>query len=75
MYIVENENPADIRDLEFSMTNNLKDLRQKAALLSSVDVDLIKLIICSAFYPQLAIGDAHNPYRNSNEIVFHTRCK
>ncbi|KAI7886742.1 P-loop containing nucleoside triphosphate hydrolase protein [Lichtheimia hyalospora FSU 10163] len=72
---LENEGPADIRDLEFSMTNNLKDLRQKAALLSSVDVDLIKLIICSAFYPQLAIGDAHNPYRNSNEIVFHTRFK
>ncbi|KAI9315979.1 P-loop containing nucleoside triphosphate hydrolase protein [Dichotomocladium elegans] len=75
-YLVENDNStADIRDLEFSIANNLKDLRERAAALSERDISLIKLIVCSAFYPQLAIGDEHNPYRNSNEIVFHTPVK
>lgn len=27
-------------------------------------------MLCSSLYPQLAIGDEHNPYRKSNEIVF-----
>lgn len=35
----------------------------------------MKLILCSSLYPQLAIGDEHNPYRKSNEIVFHTPSK
>ncbi|KAI9025180.1 P-loop containing nucleoside triphosphate hydrolase protein [Phycomyces nitens] len=65
----------DIRDLEFSMTNNLRNLKSRAASLSTKDIGLIKLIICSSLYPQLAIGDEHNPYRNSNEIVFHTPVK
>ncbi|KAL0096683.1 P-loop containing nucleoside triphosphate hydrolase protein [Phycomyces blakesleeanus] len=65
----------DIRDLEFSMTNNIKNLKSRAAALSNKDIGMIKLIICSSLYPQLAIGDEHNPYRSSNEIVFHTPVK
>ncbi|KAG0168835.1 DEAH (Asp-Glu-Ala-His) box polypeptide 34 [Apophysomyces sp. BC1015] len=70
---IENDNEsADIRDLEFSVTNNVKTLKSKATSLSACDIDLIKICLCSALYPQLAIGDEHNPYRKSNEIVFHT---
>lgn len=71
----ENEEATDIRDLEFSMANDLDKLKSKATALTDKDINLIKLIICSALYPQLAIGDEHNPYRKSNEIVFHTPCK
>ncbi|KAI7851751.1 P-loop containing nucleoside triphosphate hydrolase protein [Circinella umbellata] len=71
----EGHNLSDIRDLEFTMTNNLKHLVSRATPLDKRDINLIKLIICSALYPQLAIGDEHNPYRKSNEIIFHTPVK
>ncbi|KAI9273017.1 P-loop containing nucleoside triphosphate hydrolase protein [Phascolomyces articulosus] len=71
----ESHDTSDIRALEFSMANNLKNLVSRASELSNRDINLIKLIICSALYPQLAIGDEHNPYRKSNEIVFHTPVK
>ena len=73
MYILEEgHNISDIRDLEFTMANNLKNLVSRATTLDKRDINLIKLIICSALYPQLAIGDEHNPYRKSNEIIFHS---
>lgn len=60
----------DIRDLEFSLANNIKQLRSRASSLSDREIQLVKLVLCSSLYPQLAIGDEHNPYRKSNEIVF-----
>ncbi|KAF7726559.1 DEAH (Asp-Glu-Ala-His) box polypeptide 34 [Apophysomyces ossiformis] len=73
---IENDNEAtDIRDLEFTVTNNIKSLQSRATALSDCDIHLIKICLCSALYPQLAIGDEHNPYRKSNEIVFHTPVK
>lgn len=60
----------DIRDLEFSLANNIKQLRSRACSLSDREIQLVKLVLCSSLYPQLAIGDEHNPYRKSNEIVF-----
>lgn len=65
----------DIRDLEFSLANDVDELRSRSAqaMSSSRDIALVKLIVCSGLYPQLAIGDEHNYYRNSNELVFHTR--
>lgn len=74
-FFIENEEVTDIRDLEFSMANDLNWLKSKATALTNKDIDIIKLIICSSLYPQLAIGDEHNPYRKSNEIVFHTPCE
>ncbi|KAI7903484.1 uncharacterized protein BX663DRAFT_31553 [Cokeromyces recurvatus] len=65
----------DVRDLEFSLMNNLKQLRSRAHALSEEEIQMVKLILCSSLYPQLAIGDEHNPYRKSNEIVFHTSAK
>lgn len=65
----------DIRDLEFTLMNNVKALQSRSASLSDHEIELIKLVICSSLYPQLAIGDEHNVYRKSNEIVFNTPSK
>lgn len=62
----------DIRDLEFTLMNNIKALQSRSASLSDKEIELVKLVICSSLYPQLAIGDEHNAYRKSNEIVFNT---
>lgn len=71
-HTVDDEQGTDIRDLEFSMANDIGRLVHRAASLNDRDIQIIKLIICSALYPQLAMGDEHNPYRPSNEIVFNT---
>ncbi|KAF1807654.1 putative ATP-dependent RNA helicase DHX34 [Mucor lusitanicus] len=65
----------DIRDLEFSLANNIKQLKSRAYSLSDREIQLVKLVLCSSLYPQLAIGDEHNPYRKSNEIVFQVPAK
>ncbi|KAI7892264.1 P-loop containing nucleoside triphosphate hydrolase protein [Mucor mucedo] len=65
----------DIRDLEFTLMNNVKALQSRSASLSNKEIELVKLVICSSLYPQLAIGDEHNAYRKSNEIVFNTPTK
>ncbi|KAG2228952.1 hypothetical protein INT48_008020 [Thamnidium elegans] len=70
----ESENE-DIRHLEFSLMNNMKSLQSRATSLSDKDIELVKLVICSSLYPQLAIGDEHNAYRKSNEIMFNTPAK
>ncbi|KAI9270835.1 P-loop containing nucleoside triphosphate hydrolase protein [Sporodiniella umbellata] len=65
----------DVRDLEFSLMHNIRQLRSQASCLTERQTNLVKLVICSALYPQLAIGDEHNPHRNSNELLFHTPVK
>ncbi|KAG1519546.1 hypothetical protein G6F52_008518 [Rhizopus delemar] len=67
----DDEDRVDIRDLEFSLMHRNK----KVSSLDDWQIQLVKLIICSALYPQLAIGDEHNAHRNSNEIMFHTPVK
>lgn len=52
--------------------NNMKSLQSRASSLSDKQIELVKLVICSSLYPQLAIGDEHNAYRKSNEIMFNT---
>ncbi|KAI8988337.1 P-loop containing nucleoside triphosphate hydrolase protein [Mycotypha africana] len=65
----------DIRELEFTLMNNIRQLRSRAHTLSEREIQIIKLILCSSLYPQFAIGDEHNPYRKSNELIFHTQAK
>lgn len=70
----DDDDRIDIQDLEFSLKNNLKRLQRKAneTITDDRTIQLLKLIICSSLYPQIAIGDEHNPYRKSDEIIFHT---
>ncbi|OBZ82768.1 putative ATP-dependent RNA helicase DHX34 [Choanephora cucurbitarum] len=65
----------DIKDLEFALMNNVNQLKSRASSLSEKEIQMVKLILCSSLYPQLAIGDEHNPYRKSNELVFHVPVK
>lgn len=53
--------------------NNVKRLRSRAYTLTEREIQIVKLVLCSALYPQLAIGDEHNPHRKSNELVFHIK--
>jgi hypothetical protein len=76
-FLVEEEahETTNIRDLEFLLTNDVQQLKSRASSLSEKEIQLVKLILCSSLYPQLAIGDEHNAYRKSNEIVFNTPSK
>jgi hypothetical protein len=69
-HVLDQDDNRDIRDLEFSLVNNIKQLKFRAYTLSEREIQLVKLVLCSSLYPQLAIGDEHNPHRKSNEIVF-----
>ncbi|SAM06090.1 hypothetical protein [Absidia glauca] len=69
------ENEVDIRALEFSLGNNVNQLQRRGTLDLKHDdrtIQLLKLIVCSALYPQFSIGDPHNPHRKSDELIFHT---
>lgn len=46
----------DIHHLEFSLMNNAKSLHFRASALSDKEIELVKLVISSSLYPQLAIG-------------------
>lgn len=75
MFLITVEDTAtggDIRDLEFLLMNNVRSLQSRASSLEDREVELVKLVICSSLYPQLAIGDVHNRYRKSNEIMFNS---
>lgn len=73
--VEDTANGGDIRDLEFSLMNNIKSLRSRATSLENREIELVKLVICSSLYPQLAIGDVHNRHRKSNEIMFNSPAK
>ncbi|CAI7996256.1 Probable ATP-dependent RNA helicase DHX34 [Geodia barretti] len=69
---------AELRDLEFKLFHNLSDLQEASALRQSFslrDLNVLKLVVCSGLYPQLAISDDCNSYRKDSDQVFHTKSK
>ncbi|ORX58161.1 hypothetical protein DM01DRAFT_1372236 [Hesseltinella vesiculosa] len=68
----DDDDGVDLRSIEFSLKNNLARLEKRARALDDDTIQILKLILSSTLYPQFAIGDAHNPYRKSDELVFHT---
>ena len=34
---------------------------------------MLKVILCSGLYPQVAIPDEHNSYKPSTEQIYHTK--
>ncbi|XP_044731151.1 probable ATP-dependent RNA helicase DHX34 [Chrysoperla carnea] len=79
----DEDDQIDIRDVEFRLSN---DQRKVQKLLSDIDTDsdttdsfkdiiIIKLIITSGFYPQLAVQDEFNYCKSLNEQLFHTKTK
>ena len=68
----------DIRDLEFRLNQDLDQLQAAAnrtRQLTQRDISLLKLILCSGLYPQVALGDETNSYQRDQEQTFHTRNK
>lgn len=39
------------------------------------DTNVLKIVLCSGLYPQLAMADDCNSYRRDSEQVFHTKSK
>jgi hypothetical protein len=69
---------SELRDLEFKLFHNLADLQEASALRRSFslrDLNVLKLVVCSGLYPQLAIPDDCNSYRKDSDQVFHTKSK
>jgi hypothetical protein len=59
------------------LKHNAEDLLNKSdiASLSIKEINLIKLLLCSGLYPNIAIADEANYYRKLQEQTFHTSSK
>jgi len=69
---------SSIRDLEFRLTNDVSSLNQQqrdSRRMTLRDMTLLKVILCSGLYPQIAISDEHNSFKRDSDQVFHTRSK
>ncbi|TPX47708.1 hypothetical protein SeLEV6574_g02520 [Synchytrium endobioticum] len=66
-----------INELEFALKHDPKHLLEKSSVasLTNRDIAVLKLILCSGLYPQLAIRDDANAHKRATEHVFHTKTK
>jgi len=67
-----------IKDIDFKLRNDSSKVRQLLTSSSAVsykDLTMLKLILTSGLYPQLAVADEHNSYKSGTDQVFHTRVK
>ncbi|CAF1190863.1 unnamed protein product [Adineta steineri] len=67
-----------IRDIEFRLINDLsvlKDMSTDSQNYRSKDINMLKLILCSGLYPQVAIADEFNNYKRDCDQFFHTKTK
>ncbi|KAL5004824.1 hypothetical protein ScPMuIL_018280 [Solemya velum] len=74
----EDDRGEDIKDMEFRLTHNLSQLQNVANENRSFtlrDINLLKIILCSGLYPQVAIADDCNCYKRDSEQAFHTKSK
>lgn len=67
----------DIKDVEFRLSNDFSKLRNlvSSATASSLDLTILKLILVSGLYPQIAIADEFNYCKSMSEQFFHTKSK
>ncbi|XP_044764226.1 probable ATP-dependent RNA helicase DHX34 [Coccinella septempunctata] len=74
----EEDDKSDIRDVEFRISNDFKKLQtllEETSADSFKDVMLLKLILTSGLYPQVAVEDEHNSSKTVSERLFHTKSK
>ncbi len=65
-----------IRDIEFRLINDLSSLKELSTDNQnhrSKDINMLKLILCSGLYPQVAIADEFNNYKRDGDQFFHTK--
>lgn len=68
----------NIKDLEFRLKNDMTALHEKANAsrnLTQKELIMLKVILCSGLYPQIAIADEHNTFKAETDQVFHTKKK
>ena len=74
----EDNSAADIRDLEFKLTHDLDKLQAGSAARRSFtlrEINLLKIILCSGLYPNLAVADEGNSGKRDSEQLFHSQSK
>ncbi|CAF0816955.1 unnamed protein product [Adineta ricciae] len=67
-----------IRDIEFRLINDitaLKEMSTDSQNYRTKDINMLKLILCSGLYPQVAIADEFNNYKRDCDQFFHTKTK
>jgi hypothetical protein len=65
-----------IRDIEFRLINDvsaLKEMSTDGQNYRSEDINMLKLILCSGLYPQVAIAYEFNNYKRDCDQFFHTK--
>lgn len=67
----------DIKDVEFRLSNDFSKIENlvMSATTSNCDLIMLKLILVSGLYPQVAISDEFNYLKSMNEQFFHTKSK
>lgn len=67
----------DIKDVEFRLSNNFNKINSLVvgATTDNYDLTMVKLILVSGLYPQIAIADEFNYIKTMNEQFFHTKTK
>lgn len=61
-------------ELDFALTHNISELaRASSRGLTVSELNLVKLIISSGLYPNVAISDEANASRKESDSVFHTK--
>ena len=68
----------DMNDVEFKMRHNLMKLEassKRTRQFTIRDINLLKLIVSSGLFPQIALPDESNQYRKQTEQVYHSKDK
>ncbi|KAJ8718392.1 hypothetical protein PYW08_002629 [Mythimna loreyi] len=68
----------DIRDVEFRMTNDaarIQSLIAGSSASSGRDLIMLKVVLCRALYPQVAVADNFNHHKSISEQLYHTWSK
>lgn len=74
----ENDKKIDLRDVDFRITNDFKRLEKllnETSADSYKDLILLKLVLTSGFYPQIAVEDELNGSKSVAERLYHTKTK
>nr|XP_049702650.1 probable ATP-dependent RNA helicase DHX34 isoform X1 [Helicoverpa armigera] len=74
----DDDDVIDIRDVEFRLTNDaqrIQSLIAGSSTSSGRDLVMLKIVLCRALYPQVAVADSFNHHKSVAEQLYHTWSK
>ncbi|CAF4825543.1 unnamed protein product [Pieris macdunnoughi] len=74
----KDDNSMDIRDIEFRLSNDanrIQSLINGSSTSSGRDLAMLKIVLCRALYPQIAVADEFNHCKSVSEQLYHTWSK